>query len=470
MNNSNKTFFIVQIISDFLVVIISIFMAYYLTSGYGGFERYSYEEVTLIAIVFSLVIFSIYKPYECGEKKYVESLFNVIISIVFIHIMIVFIGYIFKESKIPNDILMTSLMFNFILFIFEKAIFYNIYLKIHRIEKVVVIGTEKDKERITSKLITHLNHVYEVKYIINSDRMEFDEIKTYIEEMDVIFGSENLQNQTKDKILKFCYEISKEAYIIPDKASILRHSAKFTNLDDIPLFGINNKIFVEQLILKRLIDIFLAIIGIILTLPLMIIAFIGIKIQDGGPVLFRQKRLTIDSREFEMIKFRTMIVDAEKTSGPVLADDNDLRITPFGQFLRASRIDEIPQLFNVLEGSMSIVGPRPERREIVDIYLDGEEEYLFYRNKVKAGITGLAQVFGKYNTGFRDKLIFDLFYINNYSLMLDMKILFYTLKVIFIKNSSEGIKDEESFKDVLKSSNYDILKENDGVIWVRKVY
>ncbi len=167
---------------------------------------------------------------------------------------------------------------------------------------------------------------------------------------------------------------------------------------------------------------------------------IAIKIQDHGDVFYKQTRLTKDEKEFKIIKFRSMIMNAEKKTGVVLAKENDDRITPVGRFIRKTRFDELPQLINILKGEMSFVGPRPERPEIYDEICQTMPEFRF-RLVVKAGLTGYAQIYGKYNTSLRDKLLLDLYYIENYSLVDDIKMLLLTLKIVFNKEATEGVKE-----------------------------
>jgi len=165
---------------------------------------------------------------------------------------------------------------------------------------------------------------------------------------------------------------------------------------------------------------------------------VAIKLEDGGPVFYKQKRMTRNGHEFEILKFRSMIVDAEKYAGAVLATGDDPRITKVGKVIRATRLDEIPQILNILKGDMSIVGPRPERKVIADEYRKEIPEF-DYRLKVRGGLTGYAQIYGKYNTSPYDKLRLDLMYIENYSLLLDIKLIILTLRIIFSKESTEGI-------------------------------
>ena len=187
-------------------------------------------------------------------------------------------------------------------------------------------------------------------------------------------------------------------------------------------------------------DIVISGIGLLCASPIMLIEALAIKLEDHGPVFFRQRRVTKDGKVFEVLKFRTMIVDADKNNKR-LASQNDDRITKVGRFLRKTRMDELPQFINILKGDMSIVGPRPEQEEITEKYVEVLPEFK-YRLKVKAGLTGLAQIQGKYNTTPRDKLIFDLIYIEQYSLFVDIKLILQTVKVLFKSDSTEGVVGE----------------------------
>lgn len=243
----------------------------------------------------------------------------------------------------------------------------------------------------------------------------------------------------RNPILKYCYGQRKRVYMTPKISDILVRSAEDINLFDTPLImSRNGKMTIEQAFFKRMMDIGLAGAACVIMLPFMAVTALAVKLQDGGPAIYKQKRLTIEGREFYVYKFRSMRVDAEKDGVARLASDRDSRITPVGQFIRKVRLDELPQLFNILKGDMSIVGPRPERPEIAKQY-EAEIPEFKYRLRVKAGLTGYAQIFGKYNTTPYDKLKLDLHYIQNYSLMLDVKLMVQTVKILFMKESTEGI-------------------------------
>ena len=204
----------------------------------------------------------------------------------------------------------------------------------------------------------------------------------------------------------------------------------------------------EQRFIKRTIDIVCAALLLIIASPIMLLTAIAIKAYDGGPVLYKQVRCTKNQREFYIMKFRSMRTDAEKDGVARLAQKNDSRITPIGKFIRKCRIDELPQLLNILKGDMSFIGPRPERPEIIAQYVEVMPEFA-YRMKVKAGLAGFAQVYGKYNTSPYDKLKLDLTYIEKYSLWMDIKLMLLTLKVLFWPDSTEGVESEQvtAFKE-----------------------
>lgn len=249
----------------------------------------------------------------------------------------------------------------------------------------------------------------------------------------------DVPSSIRNLILKYCYGQRKRVYMTPKISDILVRSAEDINLFDTPLImSRNGRMSIEQAFFKRVMDIGIAGIMCVITLPLMAVIALAIRMQDGGPAFYQQKRLTYEGREFFVYKFRSMRVDAEKDGVARLASDGDSRITPMGQFIRKIRLDELPQLFNILKGDMSIVGPRPERPEIAKQY-EAEIPEFAYRLRVKAGLTGYAQIFGKYNTTPYDKLKLDLHYIQNYSLMLDVKLMIQTVKILFMKESTEGV-------------------------------
>lgn len=248
--------------------------------------------------------------------------------------------------------------------------------------------------------------------------------------------------QDRNQFIKYCFEKNIRCYGIPKISDIMIRNSESIDLFDSPLLLFrNNGLTYRQMFVKRAMDIVISLSGIVLASPVMLLIAAFVKAYDHGPVFYRQKRLTKDGAEFEILKFRSMVVNSEKY-GARLAKKNDSRITPIGRVIRRLHFDELPQLFNILKGDMAFVGPRPERREITDEYAKSIPEF-FYRLKVKAGLTGYAQVYGQYNTVPYDKLKMDLTYITSYSIWLDIKLIILTVKILFQKEKSEGVKDSQ---------------------------
>ncbi|MBR3402807.1 MAG: exopolysaccharide biosynthesis polyprenyl glycosylphosphotransferase [Parasporobacterium sp.] len=293
------------------------------------------------------------------------------------------------------------------------------------------------------ELVLHVNERSE-RYVITevisvSEGME--KLTERIADHDAILISD-LPAETRNDILKYCYAIDKRIYMLPKITDIIVSSSDQIHLfDNVAYISKNYGLAQDQRIFKRAMDIVVSFVLIVLTSWLMILIAAAIRIGDGGPAFYRQDRLTIGGKVFKIIKFRSMRVDAEKM-GPQLSTVHDPRITKVGRVLRAAHLDELPQLFNVLKGDMSMVGPRPERPEIFNEYINHVPEFQF-RLKVKAGLTGYAQVYGRYNSTPYNKLRLDLTYIQNYSIWLDIKCMVMTVKILFQKEAREGINDDQ---------------------------
>lgn len=253
----------------------------------------------------------------------------------------------------------------------------------------------------------------------------------------------DVESEIKKKIIDFCFENNMPVFIIPDVSEIVLKNSYALNLMDMPVLVCNKgELSLIDEFSKRFFDLVVSITALIVFSPFMIITALAIKLYDGGPVFYKQKRLTIHRKEFYVYKFRSMVVNAEGDGVARLAKQNDSRITPVGKIIRKTRLDELPQILNVLKGDMSVVGPRPERPEIAEQYEKYIPEFK-YRLKVKAGITGYAQVLGRYNTDPYDKLMWDLMYIAGYSFLMDIRLIMMTVKVIFIPESTQGVGNKD---------------------------
>ncbi|SFT32842.1 exopolysaccharide biosynthesis polyprenyl glycosylphosphotransferase [Lachnospiraceae bacterium XBD2001] len=265
-----------------------------------------------------------------------------------------------------------------------------------------------------------------------------------LNDMDAVFVC-GIPSHERNMILKQCVEHNVTMYMIPRIGDAIMTGARRMHMFHLPVLSVGRyHPRFEFLFIKRAFDIVVSALALIVASPFMLITAIAIKATDGGPVFYKQVRLTKDRKEFKVIKFRSMRVDAEKDGVARLSSgENDDRITPIGKFIRKVRIDELPQLFNILVGDMSIVGPRPERPEIAAEYEKELPEFAL-RLQAKAGLTGYAQVYGKYNTIPYDKLQMDLMYIAHPSLLEDLQIIFATIKILFMPESTEGIDADKT--------------------------
>ena len=318
------------------------------------------------------------------------------------------------------------------------AAFHYVYTKTFPPRKMILVYGERPAFGLKDK-INAREDKYNICEMVNIDcglETVYKRIKRYEA---VIIG--DIPSQYRNQIMKYCFEQSIRTYMLPKISDIILRGSDDIHLFDSPLLlARNNGFTFEQKVMKRAMDIVMSLFLLILLSPVMLITAVAIRLYDGGPSIHKQTRLTMGGREFDVYKFRSMVVDAEKDGIARLAAEGDVRVTPIGKVIRRTRIDELPQLFNILKGEMSLVGPRPERPQIAEEYRTYMPEFDF-RLKVKGGLTGYAQIYGKYNTTPYDKLKLDLMYIENYSFRLDLKLIMMTLKVVFMKESTEGVAE-----------------------------
>lgn len=307
-------------------------------------------------------------------------------------------------------------------------------------KRLLLVCDEEHRDNLLLK-ISSRRDLYRVSDCVSSEA-PLVELREAIQDCDamMIYG---LEEQKRNILLKYCYERSIRIYVAPEVTDILLRGADGLHTFDTPFLLLRNHgLSFEQRIMKRVMDLVISAVLLVLALPFMLLTALAIKAEDRGPALFKQERVTLDGKKFQIYKFRSMIVDAEK-DGARFSSKNDDRITKVGKFIRATRLDELPQLFNILKGDMSIVGPRPERQQYIEEFCRETPEFI-YRLKVKAGLTGYAQIYGKYNTTPLDKLKLDLMYIESYSIWMDIRLIFLTLKIMFMKESTEGVEDGQN--------------------------
>ena len=397
----------------------------------------------LTFVIVGLLMVAIYGKYDVGRRKSKPIIYSLILAVLLTDI-ITYLQLMIMNTITPDvaafrlthswELLLV--MFVQIVFIVTFVYLGNgIYFRINPPEKCCVITSrETDLEKLSRSLKKYKKQ-YEVLRVIDYRRTDIEEI---IEKMDTVIMY-NVPMNERTEIVNYCYEHLINIYINPEITDIVENLAEHYLLDDVSMLNFNVEgLTLEQRFFKRAFDIVVSSIAIIVSSPFWLISAIAIKLGDGGPVFFKQKRATRDGRVFYVYKFRSMKVNVDNRS----ATANDDRITKVGKILRKTRLDEIPQFLNIFLGDMSFVGPRPEMLENVYSYTEDLPEFK-YRLRVKAGLTGYAQIAGKYNTSPKDKLILDMMYIEKYSFWGDIKLCFQTLIVLLKSDSTEGFQSSD---------------------------
>lgn len=414
------------------------------TMGKFWFKR-NLLEVAIYGVVLFLLS-TMYGGMRLGYLKNVEIIFSQIFATLMANVLIYGeLSVMASRLFAPPVFLLMSIAQTMVVIVYINIANW-IYRRIFPPRRLLLIHGDRPTDQTRSKFETRRD-----KYIITRSvhvGKGFQEVSSMILETyargecnAVLIGDISVEERTP--LIKFCYGHSIRVYLLPKITDVILMGAEELHVFDSPMLLTREySLSVEQRFVKRAIDIVCAMILLVLASPFMLVTAILIKLYDGGPVLYRQVRCTLDQKEFEILKFRSMRTDAEKDGVARLAARKDSRITPVGKVIRKCRIDELPQLVNILRGDMSFIGPRPERPEIIAQYLEVMPEFA-YRMKVKAGLAGFAQVYGKYNTTPYDKLKLDLTYIENYSVLLDIKLMLLTLKILFWPDSTEGIESEQ---------------------------
>ncbi len=403
-----------------------------------------------------LVLFSrLYGGLKVGYLKKLDIAYSLTLAMictnVVAYLQITLINRWFLD---PIPLLVVTLV-NFAIIVVWTFVSGFIYSHLYKARKILVIYGDRTPDELIRKMNSRRDK-YDIGGKVHVSVGEKEIYKMMHDYEAVIIW--DLPSETRNRYLKHCFAHSIRCYVTPKISDVILTGTDRIHLFDTPLLVSRNMgLSADQMIVKRIVDIVISLVGIVVSSPIMLICAIAVKAYDRGPVFYRQERLTINGKAFRIFKFRSMCVDSEKY-GARLASKHDSRITPVGKVLRNLHFDELPQLFNVLKGDMSLVGPRPERKEILREYQREIPEF-YYRLKVKAGLTGYAQVYGKYNTTPYDKLKLDLFYIENYSLLLDLKLMLMTVKILFQKETSEGVNDEQ-VNALLDSGEHAAEREN----------
>jgi len=457
------------LITDLALVNLGYILAFVLKFGwdipYYNFEAYisTWPWLTLSALAF----FCFYRLYGSYHWRWTEVFASLVCVVFFQALAAMALSFFFRGFSFPRTVLLTAPFIQLALLALWRRAAWYIERRIQPTKRVIVAGRPLDAFALAEKLETATGKLMKVVGVVfdalpgpdsapqpeqykvgdrnpGSGSGAFnppvlgdveDICKVLVDvEPDEVFVCSTLSQEQKARIVHACVDKDITVSLIPDLYEIMLARVRLKQVDDVPVFTIGQlSISPEYMFLKRVTDIALSLLLLLLTAPLCLLVGLAIKLDSRGPVLYRQKRLTMQGKPFYLYKFRTMVDGAEQDSGPVLATENDPRVTRVGRIIRATRIDEIPQLINVIKGDMSIVGPRPERPFFVNELVKEIPEYA-YRMNIKSGITGLAQVFGRYSTTPENKLKYDLLYTKSYSPARDLAILLQTIKVILTKD------------------------------------
>lgn len=429
------------IIIDISIITLSYFLAFYIRSEtYVTRNWDSFFTVLPYIILISTFFLFVYEVNPSRRKRVFDYIGSIFISTASITVTTMAASFFFRAFALPRSVILLSFIIAVVLLTLWKVVFFA--LKKSKPEKVLLIAEPHEKNKLTYQVIGTFASKVDVEYV--NYHSPLPEIYNAIKRSETIVLGAKDTDEKKSKIIYSSFKNGKNLYLVPSFYDLLLSKSEITPFEDtmslaIKPFGLT----IDQQFMKRVFDLVVSIVALPFLIPFFLIGMILIKIDDWkGSIFYTQKRLGKDNKEFNIIKFRTMVENAEGKTGPTLASDNDPRITKIGKFLRATRIDEIPQILNVIKGDMSIVGPRPERSFFIEKFKKELKSYE-YRNSVKPGITGYAQIMGKYTTSVEDKLRFDLHYIRNYSIMFDILIILRTLLVIIDKDKSEGVKEKQ---------------------------
>lgn len=425
---------------------------YWNISPYWGEGYIAYMTLFVIGVLFCIVYWfwvKMYQAQKIGIYRLTELVYFQLLSYFFTDIILA-VEMFFWFHGIERIRFFSFVVIFVLQMVLTTALIFihnRIFMKYDEPRKVVIVYGKENYRSFLKKI-----KAKKLRYTVvgcYEDNISFDMLKETISECDNLYLYE-VNDKLRKKIILYCDSIGKDIYLSQKTEDLVTMGFDISHTFDTPFIR-TKRVPVKwyYLFVKRAFDIVCSGLACVVLSPLFLIVGIAIKMYDGGPVFYTQERVTENHKKFMIYKFRSMITDAE-ANGMRRATDNDDRITPVGKIIRATRIDELPQLLNILKGDMSIVGPRPERVELDEAYTEKIPEFSL-RLKVRAGLTGYAQIFGKYNTTPEDKLKLDLLYINQRSLLLDFKLILYTIKIMFIPESTEGFEeDETTLEDVVR--------------------
>ena len=472
LKDNEKNFSRLHMLVDAIVLVLSYFLAWLIrfvgpmaatAVRTRSFKQYMLMLVLIVPVYLLLYqAFTLYTPMRMQGRRLVLA--NIIKANSLGLLILMFTFYMIDESDYSRSTYIMFYVINIILQWCARMLIFTILRDMREKglnqKQMICVGYSRAAEEYIDRVLANPQWGYVIRGILDDNipaGTEYKGIKVLgrIANLNVILPENRLDEiaitlglseyYRLEEIVALCEKSGVHTKFIPDYNKIIPTKPYTEDILGLPVINIRyvplNNTF--NALVKRAMDIVGSIVGIIVTSPLMLLMCLIIKLTSPGPLIYKQERVGLHNQTFWMYKFRSMEVQPESEEKKAWTVKNDPRVTPIGKFMRHTSIDELPQLFNILKGDMSLVGPRPERPQIAAEYREYMPEF-DYRLKVKGGLTGFAQIYGKYNTTPYDKLKLDLMYIENYSFRLDLKLIFMTVKILFMKESTEGVAEGQT--------------------------
>ncbi|MBE7545935.1 putative capsular polysaccharide synthesis protein [Candidatus Kuenenia stuttgartiensis] len=456
LKKHSKFFESLLLLADWCALSVSWITAYYLRcyaeiipvyKGIPPLKNYIILLIFMIplwGIVFKT--FGLYRPRRVSTK--LSEIIDIVKASTFATLILISLTFLFRQDEFSRVIFLFFWIISIVFLCFIRVIFRK-FLRFIRHKGfnqryALVVGTEKLGQELTGKLRKHLELGIQVAGFVSDDASiigkkisgievigKFSDIRDLItrHNIDIVFITLPFHSHYQLKeVLEHIGDEMVTIMVLPDLFDFVTLRGNVSEFEGMPLISLRDTpLYGWSVILKRTLDVVFAIIVLVVAAPIMLTIAIVIKLTSEGPVFYKQERMGLDGRLFNLLKFRTMCINAEEQTGPVWTKKNDPRCTKIGKFLRMASLDELPQFFNVLWGDMSIVGPRPERPVFIKNFRNTTPKYML-RHKMKAGITGWAQVCGfRGNTSLEKRIKYDLYYIEHWSMKFDLKIIWLTL-------------------------------------------
>lgn len=440
-NDYNKLLKLGVVLLGGILSLLSLYLSYQIQYGEGLTAAKISVFIGSVIWVFIafIVINMLFGTYIFYNKTLMDLFYLTMLSHLVLSVFMMSLSFIGNWLTFPRTVILINFIVGMIILFLFNALMYKLYQHLRGQKTIMVVGQENRVLEAVKNFDLMKNRRHEVTHVVLSNY--YDNVMKYIDHVDIVYLTGYIKESERLKIFEYLMHTNKKLFLSTNFEHLMMVNPNIMNFEDESIIEVSNfEISAEDDIVKRIVDMVISFLLLVITSPIMVVTAIAIKLDSPGDILYKQERVTKNHRHFKILKFRSMLQTAEAQTGPVLAASQDSRVTKVGKVIRASRIDELPQLINVLLGDMSLVGPRPERPFFVEQF-KAANPYYSLRHHVRAGITGYAQVYGKYSTDFNNKLNFDLLYIKNYSLAFDFKLLFQTVKILFDKVSSRGIDE-----------------------------